>query len=143
MVVLLTGMKTAGLLPKWTAVAPGRFVPVIATEVPPAVGPWLGDKPVTVGVPGDALKVKWSAEEVAEVPAALTTVISTVAAVWAGETARMDWSLTTTNDVALVAPNLTAVAPVNPEPPIPTVVPPAVVPPVGITAVTTGVTAFW
>jgi hypothetical protein len=39
----------AGVLPKLTAVAPVKLVPVIVTTVPPAVGPLVGDRPVTVG----------------------------------------------------------------------------------------------
>ena len=39
-------------VPKWTAVAPVKLVPVTVTEVPPAVGPLEGLTPVTVG-PGE------------------------------------------------------------------------------------------
>ena len=39
----------AGVVPNSTAVAPVRFVPVIVTVVPPAVGPDVGLTPVTVG----------------------------------------------------------------------------------------------
>jgi len=39
----------AGLLPKSTAVAEPRPVPVMTTEVPPADGPDAGAMPVTVG----------------------------------------------------------------------------------------------
>jgi hypothetical protein len=35
-----------------TAIAPNRLVPVILTEVPPALGPWFGESAVTVGIPG-------------------------------------------------------------------------------------------
>ena len=35
--------------PKFTAVAPVKFVPVIVTEVPPTVDPEEGLTPVTVG----------------------------------------------------------------------------------------------
>lgn len=37
--------------PKLTDVAPVKFVPLIVTEVPPAVGPDDGDTDVTVGLP--------------------------------------------------------------------------------------------
>ena len=43
MVVELSTVKVAGLpVPKSTAVAPVKLVPVIVTEVPPVVGPELG-----------------------------------------------------------------------------------------------------
>ena len=45
----LTVNVVAGEVPKSTAVAPLRLVPVIVTEVPPAVVPELGLTPVTVG----------------------------------------------------------------------------------------------
>ena len=48
-VALLTVYEVAGVLPNLTAVAPVKPVPVIATEVPPAAGPDVGDLPVTVG----------------------------------------------------------------------------------------------
>lgn len=53
MVVPLTTVKLrAAVLPNLTAVAPVRLVPVIVTEVPPAVGPLLGETNVTVdGLP--------------------------------------------------------------------------------------------
>ena len=48
-VALLTITPVAALAPKSTAVAPVRLVPVMVTEVPPAVGPEVGLTPVTVG----------------------------------------------------------------------------------------------
>jgi hypothetical protein len=49
-VVALTTVKFfATTVPKVTAVAPVRFVPVIVSPVPPAVLPELGVTPVTVG----------------------------------------------------------------------------------------------
>ncbi len=39
----------AGVVPKSTAVAPVKSVPVMVTVVPPAVGPALGLTAVTVG----------------------------------------------------------------------------------------------
>jgi len=49
-VVELTTVKpVAAVLPKDTDVAPVRFVPVTVTNVPPAVGPELGEIPVTDG----------------------------------------------------------------------------------------------
>jgi hypothetical protein len=45
----LTVNERAAVLPKLTAVAPVKFVPVIVTEVPPAVLPVVGLSPVTAG----------------------------------------------------------------------------------------------
>ena len=67
----------------------------------------------------------------AEVRPAFTTVMSTVLAAVAGAVAVICVSLFTVNDVAFVAPNLTAVAPVNPLPVMTTDVPPRVEPTVG------------
>ncbi len=39
----------AAVVPKSTAVAPVKSVPVIVTSVPPAVGPLVGLRPVTAG----------------------------------------------------------------------------------------------
>ena len=39
----------AAVVPKSTAVAPVKLVPVIVTEVPPASEPLVGLMPVTVG----------------------------------------------------------------------------------------------
>ena len=45
----LTVKPVALVVPNFTAVAPERFVPVIITEVPPPVGPEVGEIEVTVG----------------------------------------------------------------------------------------------
>jgi hypothetical protein len=45
-------VKAAGTVPKFTAVAPVKFVPVIVTLVPPAAGPLFGEIDVTVGPDG-------------------------------------------------------------------------------------------
>ena len=47
----LTVKPVAGVAPKLTAVAPVKPVPVMVTEVPPAVGPVVGVVEVTVGGP--------------------------------------------------------------------------------------------
>ncbi|GGL35968.1 hypothetical protein GCM10011588_58510 [Nocardia jinanensis] len=41
-------VMVADLVPKRTAVAPPRFVPVMVTEVPPAVDPWFGEMGMTL-----------------------------------------------------------------------------------------------
>jgi len=40
----------AGTAPKYTAVTPASWVPVMVTAVAPAAGPWAGATAVTVGV---------------------------------------------------------------------------------------------
>jgi hypothetical protein len=68
--------------------------------------------------------VNWSPEVAALVPPTVVTVTSTVP-VPAGETAVIELAELTVKLVALVAPNLTAFAPVKPVPLTVTVVPPA------------------
>lgn len=60
------------------------MVPVPEIKVPPATGPLVGLRPVTLGT---AAEVNWSADEVAEVPLVVVTVTSKVPAVPAGEVA--------------------------------------------------------
>ena len=48
-VALLTVKPAAAVAPKVTAVAPLRLVPVMTTDVPPDVGPAVGETAVTVG----------------------------------------------------------------------------------------------
>ena len=75
---------------------------------------------------------------VAEVPLGVVTVTFTVPEP-AGTTAEIDVAETTLKEVAAVEPNFTAVAPVRFVPVTVTVVPPAVGPEEGPTAVTVGV----
>jgi hypothetical protein len=42
-------VKLAAVAPKVTAVTPVKLVPVMVTDVPPAVGPAVGEIEVTVG----------------------------------------------------------------------------------------------
>ena len=95
--------------------------------------------PVHVSVqPADEVKTYTSAELVAEVPPGVVTVTSTSPAFSAGLVAVICESLTTVKDGEAVAPKLTAVAPVKPDPVIVTEVPPEVDPDVGAIAATTG-----
>ena len=71
-------------------------------------------------------------------PAALTTVTSTVPSAWAGAVTVMEVSLFTVNEVAGLPSNLTPLAPPNPDPVMVTVVPPASGPCAGLTEATTG-----
>ena len=82
--------------------------------------------------------MNWSADEVADVPLAVVTVTSTVPAVPAGLVAVICVAELTVKPVAAAVPNSTAVAPVRFVPVMVTLVPPAVGPAVGLTAVTAG-----
>jgi hypothetical protein len=131
--VLLIRLVTAAV-PKFTAVAPARFVPVIVTNVPPVTGPTVGLRPVTTGA---ATYVNLSAGDVADFPVGVVTVTSTVP-VPEGLGAVMVVALTTITPVAWFEPKLTAVAPVNPVPVIVTSVPPNKGPADGLTPVIVG-----
>ena len=87
----------------------------------PLAGPVVGFSFVTVG---GARKLNRSAELVALVPPGVVTVTSTVP-VPAGETAVIELSELTVKLVALVEPNLTAVAPLKLVPVMLTELPPA------------------
>jgi hypothetical protein len=82
--------------------------------------------------------VNLSALEVALVPKGVVTVISTIPAASIGEIAEIWVLLKTLKVVALRAPNLTAVAPVNPEPLMVTTVGKVGRPVVGEIELTTG-----
>ena len=75
---------------------------------------------------------------VALVPPGVVTVTSTAPAAWAGDVTVIWFAVSTVNVLAAVAPKFTAVVPVNPVPAIVTLVPPAVLPDVGVTLVTVG-----
>ena len=124
----MTVKPVAGVAPKFTAVAPLKFVPVMVTVVAPAVGPAVGEMLVTVGA---ATKVNWSAADVALVPPAVVTLTSTVPALPTGAVAVICVAELTVKPVAAVAPKVTAVAPLKFVPVMVTVVPPAVGPAVG------------
>ena len=103
-----------------TDCTPVRFVPVMVRRSPPALEPLVALRPVIVGVvegaAGPAVAdeplvaaakyVNWSAAEVAEVPAALVTVMSATAPpeggtpTYAGATTRIELSESTRNWVA-------------------------------------------
>ena len=124
----------AAVPPKLIAVTVVRREPVMVTDVPPAVVPAVGLTEVTTGIP----KVYFEPAEVAEVPAALVAVMSTVPAASAGDVAVIWVSELTVKLVAAVLPKLTAVTLIKPVPVMVTDVPPAVVPAAGLTDVITG-----
>ena len=128
-------VKLVAVPPKLTAVAPVKAIPVIVTDVPPATGPLLGPTFETVGA---ATNVNWSLVLVELVPPAVVTVTSTVPAGADGDTAVIDVSPATEKLAAGVAPNDTAVAPVNPVPAMVRLVPPAAGPTVAEMPVTLG-----
>ena len=72
------------MLPNITVVPDVKPVPVMVTDVPPAVAPDVGDMDVT---DGGRTNVNWSADEVALVPYGVVTVTLTVSADSAGEMA--------------------------------------------------------
>ena len=80
-----------------------------------------------------------SAEEVAEVPAVLVTVTSTVPAVWAGDVTVREVSEVMLRLVPAAPPKLTDVAVRKPVPVTVTEVPPTAGPAAGFTALTMGV----
>ena len=130
----LTVKLVALVAPNFTAVAPVKLVPVSVTDVPPVVGPKVGEIDVAVG---PAIYVNWSAADVAEVPPTVVTLTSTVP-IPAGDVAVIDVEETTVKPVAAVAPKVTAVAPVKFVPVMITVVTPVVGPAFGEIDVTVG-----
>jgi hypothetical protein len=82
--------------------------------------------------------VNWSAEEVAEMPPGVVTVMSTVPAVPAGLVALIWLAELTVKLEAALLPKSTAVAPLRLVPVMVTTVPPMLVPEVGLMPVTTG-----
>ena len=86
--------------------------------------------------------MKLSAADVADVPPAVVTVISTAPAPPAGEVAVIWVAELTVKAVAAVAPNLTAVAPLRLVPVMITVVPPPVGPALGAIDVTEGAPTY-
>ncbi len=82
--------------------------------------------------------MNWSLLDVAEVPAGVVTVTSTVPADSAGDTPVMEVSPFTVKLVAGTEPNMTELAPVKPAPVIATDVPPAVDPDAGLMAMIMG-----
>jgi hypothetical protein len=129
-----TFTPVAAAVPNLTVVALLKFVPLIVTVLPPAVGPVFGLTPVTVG--GGAY-LNSSAPLVVLVPPDVPTVTWTVPDP-AGATAVIDVSEATLMLVASAEPNLTAVASPRLVPVIVTVVPPASGPSPGATFVKVG-----
>lgn len=128
-VELTTVNDWAATVPKDTAVALVRRDPVIVTVVPPFGVPDAGEIAETAG---GATAVNWSAVVAALAPPGPVTCTSTVPAASAGVTAVMLESDCTLKLAAPMVPNVTALAPVNPEPEIAMVLPPTVEPCIGL-----------
>ena len=124
-VALLTVNEVPGVVPKVTAVAPVNPVPVMVTEVPPAVVPDVGETLVNDGAEAVYVYVP-----VAVPPGVVITMLA-APAVPAGVVAVIDVLLTTVNEVAAVPPKVTEVATGKSSPGDGPEVPPAVVPDVG------------
>jgi len=133
-VALATTTFVAALLPNVTVAPDAKFVPVIVTDVPPAVGPLFGEMLLTVGT---TTYVYPFAKLPTSAPGFVTVTV-TAPAVPAGVVVVICVALTTTTFVAALLPNVT-VAPVTKFVPVMvTAVPPNVVPVLGDTLVTVG-----
>ena len=135
--VELVTLKSAAVEPKSTATVRMKLEPVMDTLVPPVVGPVLGLIEVTEG--GPAMYVNRSALEAALVPSFVVTRTSTGPAVAAGAVAVTTPSELTLNGADAVPKWTDLTRPVNRYvPSTVTVVPPLVLPCVGLTDVTVG-----
>jgi hypothetical protein len=134
-VLLTTTTLVAAAAPKVTVAPEAKFVPVIVTDVPPAVEPLFGDTPVTVG---GATYVN----PLARLPIwpLRVTVTVTAPTLPAGVVAVMVVLLTTTTFVADALPKVTVAPVAKFVPVIVTAVPPAVGPLLGDTPLTDGST---
>src|SRR5207249_6121964 len=99
----LTVKLAAAALPKLTALAPVKPLPMITAVVPPDCVPDVGVTSVTLGAAA-AVTTKWSAATIADVPLGVTTRMSTVAATWGDEMAMMVVSLMTQKPAAATVP---------------------------------------
>jgi hypothetical protein len=131
---LTTVTVAAATLPNTTAAPPWKPVPVIATVVPPLVGPEVGETLLTVG---GTVKVK-AVASVADCESGLVTMIPTVPALSAGVTALICVELLTVTEVATTLPNATVAPAWKPMPVIVTDVPPVTGPELGETLLTVG-----
>jgi hypothetical protein len=131
-VALVKCTVVAAVAPNVTVDVEVKPVPVMATVVPPAIGPADGASEVTVGA---ASKVKLV---LVTDPPGVVTFTWTGPAPWALVLAFKVVALVKCTVVAAVAPNVTVDVAVKFVPVMTTVVPPLVVPDVGLTEVTVG-----
>jgi hypothetical protein len=126
-VSLTTVTLVACVPPMVTMVAPVKPLPVIVTEVPPAIGPVAGEMPANVGAGAEYV----NAPVPVTAPPGVSMTTFAVPTVPVGVIAVIAVSLTTVTLVACVLPMITAVAPVKPLPVMVTEVPPAIGPVAG------------
>jgi hypothetical protein len=123
-VLLLIVYDSACILPKLTAIAPVKLLPVMVTLVPPPVVPDVTDSPVTVGALAEE-KVNCCVEpDTADEPVGVHTVTATSG----GVTAVICVDELTVKLAASTPPNRMSLAPLKSVPVMTTVVPPAVLP---------------
>ena len=133
-VLFVTDTFVAAATPNITVAPAPKFVPVIVTALPPAVGPALGDTLLTVGM---TTYVKPFVSEPLCAPG-LVTVTVTAPTLPAGVVALICVPLVTTTFVAVAAPNVTVAPAAKFVPVIVTAVPPTVGPLFGDTPLTVG-----
>ena len=121
------------MLPNITVAPDVKPVPVMVTDVPPAVAPDVGEMDVIVG---GGTNVNWSAELVELVPYVVVTVMLTVPADSAGDMAVMESGEFTVTAVAVTLPKSTVEEDVKLAPVIVTEVPPLAGPDEGLTPIT-------
>ena len=134
LVALTTTTLVAETPPTFTLVAPVKLVPVMVIEVPPSVVPDVGETLVMVG--SGVMYV--NALESIAVPPAVVTATLLAPAVPAGVFAVTEVLDTATTFVAATPPTVTLLAPVKLVPVMEIVVPPSVVPDVGVRLVRVG-----
>jgi hypothetical protein len=133
-VPLTTTTFVAAVPPNVTVAPVAKFVPVIVTAVPPAIGPLFGEILLTVGT---TTYVNPFVKLPLGTPGFVTVTV-TAPTLPAGVVAVICVALTTTTFVAAVLPNVTVAPVAKFVPVIVTAVPPAVVPVFGETLVTVG-----
>ena len=139
-VVLLTNVTPVAAAPPTLAVAPDRNpVPVIVTAVPPLVVPVLGviDDTVGAGFPPVGAVYVNPPLKVPLLLSGFVIVTSTGPAGWAGVVAVIVVLVTVTS-VGAAPPSVTVAPDANPVPAMVTVLPPLVVPEVGVIEATVG-----
>jgi hypothetical protein len=133
-VLFTTVTPVAAVLPNFTVAPVAKFVPVIVTDVPPAVDPVFGLTLLTVGT-------TTYVNPLARLPLCdptLVTVTVTAPALPAGVVAVIVVLFTTVTPVAAALPNVTVAPVAKFVPVIVTDVPPDVEPVLGLTLLTVG-----
>jgi hypothetical protein len=138
MLVLLTTVTFVAALPPILTVAPvENWLPLIEIDVPPVVLPEFGETPLTMGG-GIGATYKYPLVFVPLSPPGFVTTTLTEPLACAGAVALIEVLPTTVTELAGVPPKLTVAPEANPVPEIDTIVPLAVGPDAGETALTIG-----